>query len=82
MTVATATVSTVPTAISAIQEPDSGPRLTGVPFGCRTNSGKVATRATASPSPAPATPSRVCSASSIRTTCPGVNPRALSMAMS
>ena len=82
MTVATATVNTVPTPISAIQPAESGASPTGVPSGGRTNAGKVTTRAAISPRQAPAAPSRVCSASSIRTTCPGVKPRALSMAMS
>ena len=82
MTVAIATVSTVPTPISAIQAPDSGARPTGVPSGGLTNSGEVMIRAAISPRPAPAAPSRVCSASSIRTTCPGVNPSAFSIAMS
>ena len=57
-------------------------RSPAMPVGGRTNAGDVATRATASPSPAPATPSNVCSAISIRTTWPGVNPSALSIAMS
>src|ERR1700685_4228535 len=41
MTVAIATVSTVPSPISDIQAPDSGARLTGVPSGGVTNSGEV-----------------------------------------
>ncbi len=82
MTVAIATVSTVPPPISATHEPESGARLTGVPSGGRTNSGEVMIRAAASPSTAPAAPSKVCSASSIRTTWPGVNPSAFSIAMS
>jgi len=82
MTVAIATVSTVPTAISAIQAPDSGARPTGVPPGGWMNAGRVMIHAASSPSPAPTAPSRVCSATSIRTTCPGVNPSAFSIAMS
>ncbi len=82
MTVAIATVSTVPTPISAIQPPDSGARPTGVPSGGLTNSGEVMIRAASRPRPTPAAPSTVCSASSIRTTCPGVNPSAFSIAMS
>ncbi|MGH8322960.1 MAG: D-alanyl-D-alanine carboxypeptidase family protein, partial [Steroidobacteraceae bacterium] len=58
------------------QAADSGARPTGVPSGGLTNSGEVMTRAAISPRPAPAAPSRVCSASSIRTTCPGVKPSA------
>src|SRR5205823_590443 len=55
-TVAMATVSTVPTPISAIQVPESGARPTGVPSGGRTNAGKVTTRAAISPRQAPAAP--------------------------
>ena len=47
MMVATATVSTVPPAISASHAPDSGARPTGVPSGGRTNSGEVKIRAAA-----------------------------------
>ncbi len=79
---ASATVSTVPTAISVTHEPGSGASPTGVPSGGRMNSGAVTTLAARTPSPVPATPSAVCSASSMRTTCPGVNPSAFSIAMS
>src|SRR5207302_11023976 len=44
MTIATATVSTVPAPISAIQEPDSGARPTGVLPGGRPNAGQEMVR--------------------------------------
>ena len=82
-TVATATVPMVPAAASAIQEAGSGVRATGMPSGGPMNAGlRVAAHAPVRPTAVAATPSAVCSASSARTTWPGVNPSAPSIAMS
>ncbi len=56
--------------------------MTPIPAAGRTNVDDVAIRAAARPRAVPATPSASCSARSIRTTWPGVKPRALSIARS